>query len=149
MSNVRLAVPEDFHAVLPMAEKFYNSTSFAKHMPFDVPSILEFYIHLLSNGFVIVAEDEGKLVGMLGAAVHPFHLNQNHLVCTESMWWVEPEYRGLRLAGDMMDMMERMAKAAGCTVNVMAKLDTTPEGVGVYYENRGYHATETSYIKEL
>ena len=149
MYNVRVASPEDFHAVLPMAEKFYNSTSFSKLLPFDVPSILEFYIHMLEKGFVIVAETEdGSLAGMLGASIHPFHLNINHLVCTEAMWWVEPEHRGQRLAGDMLDMFERMAKTAGCTLTCMAKLDTTPEGVGAYYESRGYRATETSYIKE-
>src|SRR5687767_10387608 len=85
--NVRLGTPEDFHQVLPMAEQFYNSTSFAKALPFDVPSILEFYIHMLKQGFVIVAEKEGALVGMLGASVHPFHLNTSHMVATEGMWW--------------------------------------------------------------
>lgn len=148
MYNVRLATPEDFHGVLPMAEKFYTSTSFARLMPFDVPSILEFYIHMLQNGFVIVAENEDGLVGMLGSVVSPFHLNINHRVCSEAMWWVEPEHRGARLAGDMMDMLERLAKDAGCTVISMAKLDTTPEGIGTYYESRGYAATETSYIRE-
>lgn len=148
MYNVRVGTPEDFHQILPMAEKFYNSTSFSRVLPFDVPSILEFYIQMLNQGFVVVAEVEGKLVGMLGALVHPFHLNINHLVATEGMWWVEPEHRGLRVAGDMMDMMERMAKTAGCSLVVMAKLDTSPEGLGTYYESRGYKPTETSYIKE-
>lgn len=150
MYNIRLATPEDFHQILPMAEKFYNSTSFAKALPFDVPSILEFYIQMLQQGFVVVAETEveGTLVGMLGALVHPFHLNTNHLVATEGMWWVEPEHQGRRVAGDMMDAMERMAKVAGCSLVVMAKLDTSPEGLGRYYESRGYRPTETSYIKE-
>lgn len=149
MYNVRLATPEDFHAILPMAEKFYNSTTFSKQLPFDVPSILEFYINMLQSGFVMVAEDEGNLVGMLGALVHPFHLNQNHLVATEGMWWVEPEYRGQRIAGDLMDAVERMAKTANCSLVVMAKLDTSPDGLGTYYESRGYKPTETSYIKEV
>lgn len=149
MYKVRLATPEDFHAILPMAEKFYNSTSFASKIPFDVPSILEYYIHMLQQGFVVVAEDEEGLVGMLGATVHPFHLNVNHIVCTESMWWMEPEHREAGVAGQMMDMLERMAKTAGSTSVIVAKLDTSPPGLEHYYEARGYRAIESSYVKEL
>lgn len=148
MYKTRVATPEDFHQILPMAEKFYNSTSFSKVLPFDTPSILEFYIQMLQQGFVVLAEKDGELVGMLGALVHPFHLNINHLVATEGMWWVEPEHRGAKVAADLMDAMERMAKTAGCSLTVMAKLDTSPEGLGTYYESRGYRATETSYVKE-
>lgn len=149
MYNLRIAVPEDFHAILPMAEQFYNSTSFAKALPFDVPSILEFYIHLLKQGFVIVAEVDDVLVGMLGVTVHPFHLNLNHLVATEAMWWVEPDHRRGHLGGLMIDKMEQLGKDAGCTLSVLASLNTSPKGLGEYYESRGYAATESSYIKEL
>lgn len=150
MYKIRVAVPEDFHAILPMAEKFYQSTSFVTTFPFDVPSILEYYIHMLQQGFVVVAEVDEKLVGMLGGLVHPFHLNVNHLVCSEGMWWVEEEHRGKRLAGDMMDKLEQLAKDAGCKAVVFAKLDTSPEGIGTYYESRGYRGpVESSYIKEL
>lgn len=149
MYNVRLGTPEDFHQVLPMAEKFYNSTSFAKYLPFDVPSTLEFYIHMLKQGFVIVAENEEGLVGMLGASVHPFHLNVTHLVATEGMWWVEPEHRRSEVGAEMIVMFERMAKTAGCTTAVMAKLDTSPEALGAYYESLGYRPVESAYVKEL
>lgn len=149
MYKIRKAEPNDFHALLPLAEKFYNSTEFAKTMPFDVPSILEFYIGLLQGGVVLMAELEGKPVGMLGAHLQPFHLNQNHLVCAEAMWWVEEEARGLSVASDLVRAMEAQAEKAGCTIKILSMLNTSPAVVEQYYESLGYRKTEIAFIKEV
>lgn len=149
MYKIRKAEPNDFHVLLPLAEKFYNSTEFAVPVPFDIPSILEFYIGLLQGGVVFMAELDGKAVGMLGAHIQPFHLNQNHLVCSEAMWWVEPEARGLSVAGDLVRAMEAAADEAGCTIKILSMLKTSPAFVEQYYESLGYRKAEMAFIKEV
>ena len=149
MYKIRKAEPNDVHALLPLAEKFYNSTEFSKSMPFHIPSILEFYISLLQGGVVLMAEMDGKAVGMLGAHMLPFHLNQEHLVCSEAMWWVEPEATGLSVAGDLVRAMEAAADEAGCTIKILSMLNTSPAGLETYYEGLGYRKTEMAFIKEV
>lgn len=149
MFNIRKAEPNDFHALLPLAEKFYNTTEFAKAMPFHIPSILEFYISLLQEGVVFMAEQDGKAVGMLGAHIMPFHLNMEHLVCSEAMWWVEPEVRGLSVAGDLVRAMEAAADEAGCTIKILSMLSTSPAKLENYYEGLGYRKAEMAFIKEV
>lgn len=149
MYKVRRAVPEDFHALLPMAESFYKSTSFFKTMDYDVPSMLEHYISLLTHGVVLLGEADGKLVGMLGLSVQPFSFNQNHLVCSESMWWVEPEHRKSPLAGMLEEAMAKYAEERGCSHMIMAMLDTSPQILAERYEAQGYHKTETAFMKEI
>lgn len=148
MYNIRKAVPEDFPQVLPMAEKFYMSTAYSKDMEFDIPSILEHYILMLTRGFVLVAEEDGKLVGMLGCLIVPFQLNTNYLMCSEAMWWVEPEYRGLAVGSDLNEAAELEAELAGCHKTIMSSLAESPM-VDAYYESRGYVLAEKAFIRSV
>lgn len=149
MYNIRMAVPEDFHKILPMAHTFIGSAKEFEGMPVDVPSILEHYISMLEYGFVLVAEDGDELVGMLGTLVGPFPFNRNVIVCTECMWWVSPDYRHKGLAGEMMRMAEEEARSAGCHKFVMSALGSSPEKVGAYYQSKGYAPYETAYVRSI
>lgn len=148
--KIRKAVPEDFAAVVPMAESFYKSTDYyTGGMDFDMPSILEYYILMLTAGFIMLAEEDGKLVGMMGCLVTPFQLNANYLMCTEAMWWVNPDHRGLSVAKDLILESELEAKALGCSRMVMSSLRTSPEVVDKWYENSGYMLTEKAFMRGL
>lgn len=149
MYKVRRAAPEDFPTLLPMAKSFYESTSFAATMPFHLESILEHYIALLTHGAVFVGEHEGKAIGMMGVMVHPFELNTNYLICSERMWWVEPEHRRSLLGQMMQQAMHEFAKASGCSREVMAMLDTSPPELESYYISQGYQKTETAFVREI
>jgi len=149
MYNIRMATPEDFHQILPMAQEFIGKAKEFQDMPVDVPSILEHYISMLQYGFVLVAEDEGKLVGMLGTLVGPFPFNRNIIVATECMWWVDPEYRSNRIAGALMQAAEEEARSAGCHKFVMSALGSSPEKVGAYYQSKGYAPYETAYVRSI
>lgn len=150
MYNIRKATPQDFYKVLPMAEAFYNTTTYSERMAFDFDSILDYYVMMLDAGFILVAEaDDGELVGMIGCLVQPFILNKNYLTCTEAMWYVSPDHRARVVAKKLLDSAEAAAKAAGCIHMVMSALSTSPDSVGPYYERRGYGLAETAYLKEI
>jgi GNAT superfamily N-acetyltransferase len=151
MSNYRLrhATPEDFDALLPMAQKFFQMTNMSKRCELDVASAVEFYIRMLSEGFVLVAEEGGVPCALIGCIIAPFHLNRNHLMCTEALWWVEPEYRGLRISSDLEKAARRLAEERGCAWVTMSSLSTSPPVVGEYYEAEGYALSEQSFLKEL
>lgn len=147
MYNVRKAEPGDFPRVLPMAESFF---SFAfPTMDFDLPSILEHYILMLTRGFVYVAEEDGELIGMLGCLVTPFPLNVNYLVCSESMWWVNPEGRGLSIGSDLVEAAEAEAQELGCHKIVLSSLASSPGVVEQYYESKGYALAEKAFIRSI
>lgn len=147
MYNVRKAVPEDFSGILPMAQSFYEFAF--PGMDFDLPSILEHYILMLTRGFVYVAEEEGELVGMLGCLVTPFPLNNNYLVCSESMWWVNPSGRGLSIGSDMVEAAEAEAEELGCHRIILSSLATSPGVVEQYYESKGYALAEKAFIRSI
>lgn len=147
--NIRKAVPQDFPKILPMAEAFYNTTTHVASIPFDFDSVLDYYLMMLDLGFILVAENEGELVGMIGCFVQPFLLNKNYKMCTEAMWYVTPDHRAKTVARELMVSAEEEAEALGCDKMVMSALSTSPTGIDAYYKRRGYELSETAYVKEI
>ena len=85
--------------------------------------------------------------GMLLAATqqHPF---ADVKYAMETVWWVDPDVRGGRLAIQMLRDYEEWARSQGCAFIQMAALATFPRA-GKIYERCGYRPTETHYLKEL
>lgn len=91
-----------------------------KATKFDIPDVLEMLRHYRSEtpleflkdadnaeyitgmlteliagrGVVLLAEQDGKSIGMMIAAVMPNIWSPKHFTLTEFAYWVEPEYRG-------------------------------------------------------
>lgn len=147
--KIRLAVEGDFPAVFALAREFYATTDYSKLCPIDHESTRLHYSNLLNGGYILLAECDGKAVGMLGCYVTPFYLNNGLKVSTESMWYLSPEHRGGTLGRDLVVVAERMAVLAGCKWIVMSTLSTSPGSAAKAYEALGYSPAEKSFFKEL
>jgi GNAT superfamily N-acetyltransferase len=149
MYKIRDATINDFDQVYGMAKKFYAMTTYPDQIPIDQASSFELFEGLLNTGFVLVAEEEGRLIGMMGVMIAPFMLNTNHLTATELMWWVEPDKRGSKIALSFLALAEERAQERGCTFLAMTKLRTSPDVVDRIYTASGYVDSESAYLKRL
>ncbi len=68
-------------------------------------------------------------------------------VAKETVWWIDPEHRGIA-ADDMLAAYENWAAERGVTTTGMAALATAPRA-GRLYERRGYAPVETHFLKAL
>lgn len=149
MYNIQLAEDEDFEDVLAMCRKFYSETTYAKMIPFDEDSAVAHIWKMYDGGFVLVAKDGDKPIGVIGCFVQPFHANQSFLVCAEAFWYVEEKYRKGSLGLRLMKEAETLARHDGCTLMVMSGLSTSPEGLDAVLGRLGYRKEDTSYIKGI
>lgn len=149
MYKIRLAGEEDFPALFPLAREFYATTEYVDMIPIDMESTRKHYMNLINGGYILVAEEDGKAVGMLGCYVSPFYLNNAYRVATESMWYLSPEVRGGTLGRDLIQVAEEMAVIAGCKWMVMSVLSTSPPAAERAYAALGYAPAERTHIKEL
>lgn len=152
MSNYRLkiATVEDWNAVLPMAKKFFETTTDSKSIAWDEESVLQLFLTLTANGFTVLAISEsGETVGMLGCLVQPHLLNNNVRQAVELMWWVEPEHRKSPVGNALRECAEAVAKVDGCHRICMSMLDTSPDVIQRIYERAGYRLQEKAFVKEL
>lgn len=102
------------------------------------------------SGRVFVAEDDGKLVGLLAFIVFP-HYFSGETTAGELIWYVEPEYRRMSsfsssVALDLLSAAEMEAKHMGA--KRMQLTAPTSEVAGLYLR-RGYHQVEVSFQREL
>lgn len=148
MFNIRLAGEEDIEVILEMGRKFYGTTEQVKMIPFDDDSGAAQVFGMLDNGFILLAETEGKEVaGMLGMTFHDFPFNRAYQVCVETMFWIEEDYRGGSLAARLLKEAEQIAVHEGVSVITMAALETSPKMIDGFYGRLGYRQAERTFIK--
>lgn len=64
---------------------------------------------------VLVAEDDGELIGFLEASIRPFVEDcQTENVGYLEGWWIEPEYRRKGIGRELVNQAENWAREKGC-----------------------------------
>ena len=101
------------------------------------------------NAILLVAEEDGQIVGMAGAMVFQAYWNAAVIIGQETFWWVQPEARG-KFGGALLAALEDEARIRGARTFLMVSLEALrPEAVGKIYQRRGYSPLEHTYWKAL
>lgn len=93
---IRKASRHDIPALLDMLRDYRQATplEFLKDAD-DAEYVGQMLLELIAGkGVVFLAEQDGKAIGMMIAAVMPSIWSPKHLVLTEFAYWVSPEHRG-------------------------------------------------------
>lgn len=100
---------------------------------------------VLANGKIVVAEEDGQLVGMLGFVTTLHHMD-GQPYSSELIWFVLPEHRKGGAAIKLLWEAEKKAKEMGARSFVF----TAPnEDVAALYKRFGYHKLEVTFRKKL
>ena len=146
---IRNATHDDLGAIVLMASKFYETTSYAKWADFCPVSVENLAAMMIDTGVMLVAEVEGRVVGMCGLVVAPFMFNNAKTAAYEVVWWVEPEAQGIGAGKALLAAIDGACKAKGCATVQMVHLHNSPPQAAALYERMGYAHTESSYTKRL
>ena len=150
--KIRLAVPEDLPALLDMGREFFDYSPNSAFTTFDEPSLTATLIGLMSGvpaGCVLVADVDGKAVGMAGCVVFPFYANANTLIGQEVFLWVSPAHRG-DVGETLLDELEDAAMRKGAKVFINANIaGERDKAFARYYRRRGCVPAEQTHIKVL
>jgi GNAT superfamily N-acetyltransferase len=106
-----------------------------------------FLTHLLRPDMLcLVLDVDGMAQGLLLAVAyeHPFGPVR---MARETVWWIEPDHRGLS-AVRMLEAYEDWCRSQDCHYSGMAAMGGD-ESVGRLYMRRGYRAAETHYLKAV
>ena len=108
---------------------------------------------LLSNliagsGFIVVAEKNNILVGMLIAAIFPNIWNPKITQCSEIAYWVKPEYRGgtagYRLIKEYIKECDKLFKTGRIQISTISKMVNSPD---LKYNKFGFSKLEETWCK--
>ena len=144
---IRAAELSDIESILVLGERFFNKTEYSNHAEFSKETTAETLKHLISddNGILLVLENDGVIVGMVGALLYPFYMT-GELTGQELFWWCEDKGKGLSLLTEL----EQAAKNKGAKTFIMISLNNlAPERLDRLYLKNGYKRAEHTYMRIL
>ena len=144
---IRYGKPSDVPALVELASLFEEEGSLP--LKVDIPFFRTNLVSMIDHPhfFVCVAEDKGKVHGMLLAALNTMVLNPQP-IAVEIGWFVKKEFRGRPENRKMVKAYEDWARMKGCAHISMSDVNTTGK-LGALYNRMGYTHFESSYVKEL
>lgn len=156
---IRDAVPDDAAALIQMGAAFFAEAGLPERFnAIGLPEITfcpESFIRSCeymadpSRGVLLVAEEDGEVVGMLGAAFAPAPWNLRIKLSQEQWWYCRKGKR--RGAGHaLLREYEARATAQGVVISGMvAENGLRGDAVGQLYKAKGYAPAESVYWKRL
>lgn len=145
---IRDATQDDIPRLVEMGRQFFSVSGYPGFAEFDESSFRETLGKLMDgdDGTVLIADLDGRTVGMVGVFLFPFWFNRHHTTSTELFWWCEGKGMGMEL----FKVGEAWAKDHGAKTMHMAALEALrPDVLGALYRRVGYHAHERAYLKRL
>lgn len=140
---IRVATESDIPRLLEMAQRFHRESEYREHLGANAEKMEQLGRQLIANNGVLIAEQDGKIVGMIGYYIYP-HFISGEIIAGEVFWWVEPEHRGEGKA--LLAEAESRARSAGATkMQMIAPNDR----VGELYRRLGYNFVESTYQRSL
>jgi hypothetical protein len=146
--RLRDATDEDIPAVLDMARAFYESSDQDTDGPFDAAHTLGNIAGIRHAGFLLVVENGGNLVGMLGALFAP-GICSPRLRCMETCLWVNPGHRAGTGLLMLVREFDRRATAAGVGTAQLSMLANSPPALARIFERMGYGLGDTTFTKRF
>lgn len=99
---IRKAKETDMEEIIKLGKDMYDESKL-HGMIFDADKCRAFYLVLLATGLAIVAELEGKIIGMFGAELQK-HIFSNDYMTMDVLNYVVPSYRGSNAAKRMLSV---------------------------------------------
>jgi GNAT superfamily N-acetyltransferase len=152
MTEIRHATPDDMAQLVDMGQAFFEESPFAAISSWDEGSFQLTVLSLLSgstSGGLLVAEDDGKLVGMAAYVIFPLYFNLQTKMAQEVFWWCRPSHRK-GLGSSLLDELEQDAMRSGVSVFLTANLaGARDEAFNRLYQRRGYAPSENVFMRKL
>lgn len=148
ITRIRPLTAEDASIVQLMATRFLSREGpYGERFAADPTCIAALAQRFLVDPtcLCLIAERDGHPFGMFGAFYfqHPI---TGERVASELCWWIEPEFRGGRVALQMLRLVETWAREQGAVAFEMIAPD---ERVAEFYGRLGYARADVHYRTAL
>lgn len=149
---IRQAKISDLPRLQIMGAKFFKVSGLDRWFTYKPSCFSRICANFMENdqAVLLVAEREIGAVAMAAALAYPCWFDDDHLTAQELFWWVEPDFRGGRMSGQLHRGLEDWARGRGCLTMEMGAMEASkPEALAALYERKGYGAKEAIFCKRL
>lgn len=150
MASIRPATETDIEAIVTMARHFIAFAPHASIAEYDDLDLMTATHACMQNGLVLVAEQEGAVVGMLFGVLTGIWFAPKTTWAVELAWWVQPEARGGTAGIRLVTAFQDWAREQGAKLVAMSSLHLDHDTrVSSVLERMGFSPSEHTYIKRL
>lgn len=143
--TIRQAAVSDFSRIVELGSRSLQDGPYAGIIQDKPEQARKFAAHILENGCILLGEEDGKVVGLIGFMLADHHFS-GQKYAAELMWYVEEEHRKGGIAVKLLWEAEKIAKEKGALDFCV----TAPnDDVAALYERFGYHKLEVTFRKAL
>ena len=147
--TIRKANIIDIKDIMDLIAEFYEEGLKECGLKFTDYALNKTTEHFITNGIVIVVEDNDSLVGIIGGIIVPSIFDSTEKIAQEMMWFIKKDYRKGELAKDLLQRFEKEARDLGANhIAVAAMGNMRNEVLDRFYRHNGYTLMETQYIKK-
>lgn len=145
---IRRLHPEEINKVMGLIEECCEEMGY----PFDFTSVFINMLQHVKAGYVVVAEEEGKILGIGGLTFVPHLCNYNKLQAVEFVWHSRPSLKGV--PGKRREIMieilcSMVAEADRVGADLVVSTSIMKSGrIGEYLTREGFVPTEVTYRRE-
>jgi len=145
---IRKAEIKDVIAIGELTRKFFKESLSDYGLRLDDETIQETLTNYINNLIGIIAEQDGRVVGVIGGLVTPSIFDKSQLIGQETVWYVDPKYRRGTTGIKLICAFEDECKVRGADLIVMVHMGNLYADVlDRYYKKRNYKLLERDYIK--
>ncbi|MDR6992470.1 GNAT family N-acetyltransferase [Luteimonas sp. 3794] len=143
------ATEHDVDDIVRMSRDFYSTTTYRGYADFDEDTVRRLAETLASEHVMLIAELDGRVVGMVGLFVVPFLFNGARRMAHEVVWYVDPGAQGAGAGKALLAAIEPACRDKGADGIFMIHLSNSPPQAAEIYQRMGYAHSETVYVRTL
>lgn len=153
--QIRRATAEDAPRVVEIGfAEYMEEMTFMVGLNFNFMTLFVRYVNLSKSpelGHILVAEEDGKIVGFYSCRYVPSMLDDTQKICHESGWFVVPEYRGKGIGRALKKETVKLAVENGCQFMQIGSAVTTETGRSLmeWYQRDGYIPFQMEAFKRI
>lgn len=146
---IRAARGEDAPALVEMGRAFFEEAGYAAEFEFDDESFFSTIAILAKHGLLLIAEKDGKAVGMAAVDVAPAYWNHDVMLAKELFWFVQKEYRQ-GIGRQMLRALEETVRSRGAQLfDLVAEEGKRSLALARVYTAGGFSPKERTFRKRL
>ena len=149
MANVRRALGSDLATIVSMGESMRNESPRFARLGYSYERVFELLAGLSASphGLVLVAEQDGEIVGMLLGFVGK-HFFSDDLTANELVVYVAPQARGGTASVKLIRYFESWAKQLGVAdITLGVSTEVHAERTAEFYQRLGYAPSGITLVK--
>ena len=134
---IRFALACDVDRLVEMFGKLHAESHYS-NLPLSNEKLRAFFAGLIDDGFLMVSQRDGKIIGMMAGAIHE-HYFTDALFASDYVLYVEPAFRGGMTAARLLDSFTAWAIKAGAdVVTVGTTTGINADQTGRFFEGMGF-----------